>query len=698
MVQAEPWLERDRAMIDPLKTIGIERGKPFKPDANRQQILQSAIQEAKAFLDARYDTFPPYYDGGRWFFPITDEMHNSVMSDWKTPDSYPVDARGTGYTLAFFSAKHLGEAQYYLLTGNAKDGKPLDGKSTYRLRVPANAPVTQYWSMTVYSRDTHAFIKNATRVGRSSQSPGLKKNADGSADIYFGPKAPAGQESNWVPTAPNGRFEVLARFYGPQKPLFDKTWRLPDIEKVAAQDSNGYPTPETALRVQDEQDYQHAIHAYRFFYPTVSMEGTFQGTRDAGAEDNKNVMILAGSPRHVLFTGNSDTPYMGAVLNLKQSGPMVIDLPAGSYLGVINDHHFRYVHDVGIPGPDAGNGGRHLILPPDYKGEVPPGYYTARSNTNLVYLAARALPAGGDMKGALEAQRRVKIYPLSQAANPPAFTFLDMTDKGINVTLLRWEDNLQYWEKLHKVLQEEPALEEFRPMYGMLAALGIEQGKPFAPDARMKAILEQAAQAGRAQMLVAGFGSSRPDRVVWNDRKWEWAALRYENGDFELPTGIDVEARDRWFSQAVAVSPKMFLRTAGAGSLYWLGLRDKNGAYLDGSKTYKLSVPQPVPQKLFWSVTVYDSATRSQIQTDQDKAALRSLVELKDVATTGATDLYFGPNAPAGKERQWIKTNPGKGWFVYFRLYGPEGPAFDGSWKPGDFEEIAPPSIGRALQ
>jgi hypothetical protein len=111
-------------------------------------------------------------------------------------------------------------------------------------------------------------------------------------------------------------------------------------------------------------------------------------------------------------------------------------------------------------------------------------------------------------------------------------------------------------------------------------------------------------------------------------------------------------------------------------------------AYLDGAKTYKLSVPQPVPQKLFWSVTVYDSATRSQIQTDQDRAALRSLVELKYVATTGAIDLYFGPNAPAGKEGQWIKTNPGKGWFVYFRLYGPEGPAFDGRWKPGDFEVV----------
>jgi hypothetical protein len=195
-------------------------------------------------------------------------------------------------------------------------------------------------------------------------------------------------------------------------------------------------------------------------------------------------------------------------------------------------------------------------------------------------------------------------------------------------------------------------------------------------------------------MLVAGFASSRRDRIVWPDRKWEWAALRYENGDFETPTGIDLEARDHWFSQAVAVSPNMFLRTAGAGSLYWLGLRDKDGAYLDGGKTYRLSVPQPVPQKLFWSVTVYDSGTRSRIQTDQEKAALRSLVGLKDAATSGATDLYFGPSAPAGQEDRWIKTNPGKGWFVYFRLYRPEGLAFDGSWKPGDFEEVSTVGCG----
>ena len=232
MVQAEPWLERDRAMIDQLKTIGIERGKPFSPDSSTRQILGDAILEAKAWFDARYDLLPPYYEGKHWFFPITEEMHQSVMADWRVPDSYPVDARGTVYTLAFFSAKHVGQAQYYLLTGKDRDGQPLGGRTSYRLHVPANAPVTQYWSMTVYNRDTHTFIRGARSVGRSSQTPGLKKNEDGSVDIFFGPTAPNGDEANWVPTDPKGRFEVLARFYGPKPPLFDKTWQLSDVERV----------------------------------------------------------------------------------------------------------------------------------------------------------------------------------------------------------------------------------------------------------------------------------------------------------------------------------------------------------------------------------------------------------------------------------------------------------------------------------
>jgi hypothetical protein len=218
--------------------------------------------------------------------------------------------------------------------------------------------------------------------------------------------------------------------------------------------------------------------------------------------------------------------------------------------------------------------------------------------------------------------------------------------------------------------------------------LGIEKGKPFRPDARMTEILERAAKAANAQMRVAAFGDRLPERIVWPDRRWEWAALRFEDGDFNTPSYTDLYAREKWFYQAIGASPAMFKRDPSAGSLYWLGVRDKSCATLDGGKTYKLNVPQPVPGKLFWSVTVYDTDTRCQVQTEQGKAALRSLFELKGKGGRSSLDLYFGPNAPVGHADEWIKTIPGKGWFAYFRVYGPEKAAFDGSWKPGDFEEM----------
>jgi hypothetical protein len=146
----------------------------------------------------------------------------------------------------------------------------------------------------------------------------------------------------------------------------------------------------------------------------------------------------------------------------------------------------------------------------------------------------------------------------------------------------------------------------------------------------MKGILDRAAKVGRQQMLVTAFASTRPDRMAWTDRKWEWAGLVPGDANFQTPNGMDLGARDRWFIQAIVTSPAMFRRTPGAGSLYWLGLRDSTGAYLDGGKTYKLTVPQPVPSKLFWSVTVYDAQTRSMVQTDQNKAALRSMFELTE--------------------------------------------------------------------
>jgi hypothetical protein len=448
----------------------------------------------------------------------------------------------------------------------------------------------------------------------------------------------------------------------------------------------GYPTSSATTKAQDDADYQRAITAYRFWYPTVSCEGIFNGGRAIGVKDNEQFMIMTAGPRQVAFTANSDTPYGAGAIDLTD-GPYVVEVPPGLFIGLVDDHNQGWILDMGLPGPAGPKGGKHLILPPGYKGTIPDGYFVGQSPTYKVLVALRSLPQNGDAKAALDALKQVKIYPLSTASSPRLITFVDTSDKNLDSTSLKWEDNLKYWEKLHDVISAEPLVDKFLPMYGLLATLGIEKGKPFAPDARMKAILRRAARDGRDQMLVSAFDSKRPDRIAWSDRSWEWLGLVPGSAQFETPYGMDLEARDRWFAQAIVTSPAMFKRTPGAGSLYWLGARDKSGAFLDGGKTYKLTVPLPVPAKLFWSVTVYDAVTRSEVQTDQDKAALRSLFELKDL-TGSSVDLYFGPTVPKGQGERWIKTTPGKGWFAYFRIYGPNGPAFEGSWKPGDFEEV----------
>ena len=449
----------------------------------------------------------------------------------------------------------------------------------------------------------------------------------------------------------------------------------------------GYPTSETAQKGQDAVDLNRAIHAYRIFYPTVSGVAIFKGDEKLGVVPNKVFGTLDTKPMHVGFTLNSDTPYAPLILDLRD-GPMVVELPPGPLICAAMDLNQRWVADMGLPGPDAGKGGKHLLLPPGYKGEIPSGYYAATSATYRMLIGLRSMPVGGDVPAAIERIKTVKVHPLNPPPDWAETKWIDLTPVPHDTTPLAWEDNLQFWQVLKEVVDSEPPYRPYRDQYGDLAVLGIAKGKPFAPDARMKRILEQAARVGCAQMRVESFADNRTDRVVWPDRKWEWAALRFEDGNFNTPNYVDDYARDKWFFQAIGASPAMFRRDPGAGSLYWLGLRDNSGAYVDGGKTYKLTVPQPVPGKLFWSVTVYDAETRSQVQTDQGKAALRSMFELKDMAAEKSLDLYFGPKAPAGHESEWIKTIPGKGWFVYFRIYGPEKAAFDGTWKPGDFEAV----------
>jgi len=234
VVQRDHWIQRDRSMIDQLRSIGIEKGMPFDPDADTKELLEAAALEAKAWLDERYDRwFPPFWPGSRWSLPASPEVVQGQATNYATEDSYPVDLRGLTYSYAYISIKRLGTAQYYLMAIRDEDGEALGGRRTYRLNVPANPPTKQYWSATVYDRATHALIRGMPRASRSSQIPDLQKNADGSIDLYFGPKAPAGKDSNWVPTSAAGKFEVMFRLYGPEKSFFEKKWVLPDIERIA---------------------------------------------------------------------------------------------------------------------------------------------------------------------------------------------------------------------------------------------------------------------------------------------------------------------------------------------------------------------------------------------------------------------------------------------------------------------------------
>ena len=236
VVQSEPWIERDRAMIDQLRTIGIEKGKPFTPSETTRKVLDAAVEEAEAILERRYDAgFPPFYPNSHWMYPTLPEAIEGQGTTYSDHDKYAIDARALLYTYAFISIKRPGAAQFYLVSIRDKDGNGFDGAKTYRLNVPAGAPVEQYWSVTAYDRQTHALIRNMPRASRSSQIPELQKNADGSVDVFFGPQAPAGKDANWIPTDPKRGFELMLRVYGPKKEFFDKVWKLSDVEKVAAQ-------------------------------------------------------------------------------------------------------------------------------------------------------------------------------------------------------------------------------------------------------------------------------------------------------------------------------------------------------------------------------------------------------------------------------------------------------------------------------
>lgn len=445
---------------------------------------------------------------------------------------------------------------------------------------------------------------------------------------------------------------------------------------------DGAPSAATVKKAYDFLDLSRGSQAFLNGIPAASVYAMLEGLKAAGVRPGAlGVFETLMDARSLFLTANSTTMYCMAEIDV-ENGPVVVEIPPG-VLGPINDAFFRFVVDVGRTGPDQGKGGKYLIVHRDYKGEIPEGYFVARTSTYRNLLFFRAFVVNNDLAAtAAGIKRAFRMYPLVSAASPPQQDFVNLSGKKMNTV---HANDFKFYEELNAVIQYEPE-DAFDPeLVGLFAAIGIKKGSPFEPDARMKQILTEAVAIGNATARAISFAPRKQSVYFYPDRQW---TSPFAGRSYEFYNDGERVLDDRIFFHymATGITPSMAAPKVGTGSVYALAFRDASGAYLDGGNAYKLTLPHPVPMNNFWSLTVYSGQHRSMLETDQKLAGLDStLADLKPNAD-GSYTIWFGPKAPAGQEGNWIQTSPGKSFNVILRLYGPLQPWFDKSWIPGDFE------------
>ena len=448
---------------------------------------------------------------------------------------------------------------------------------------------------------------------------------------------------------------------------------------------DGVPDKETVETVYNFLDFQHAYQAYMSGMQIASMEAMRKGLLEFGPANTTAILFEDLMDSKALWlTPNTTSVYMASWLELGDE-PMVIETPP-DVLGFIDDHWFKYVVDFGRLGPDEGQGGKFLILPPGYDGDVPEGYHVAKTSTYGNWVVWRGFQVDGSPKPAVDATKKLfKIYPLSKKDNPPAMTFVNASGK-FHSTIHRMDYNI--FEEINEVVQVEPSQGESAEILGMFASIGIKKGQPFEPDARMTEILKAAASAG-ALTVKTIWTSPRDEMFYFYPGESNWLNP-FPGGDYEwLNEGaklLDVRAGFHFY--ATGITPAMAKKIVGKGSKYAYAYLDADGNPLDGGKTYKVHLPPNVPAKDFWSFTLYDNQTRSMLQTDERFPGIDNNKPGMIKNDDGSYDVYFGPKAPEGQENNWLQTVPGKGWSVILRLYGPLEPWFDKTWRPGEIELV----------
>lgn len=488
--------------------------------------------------------------------------------------------------------------------------------------------------------------------------------------------------------------------------------------------NDGVPGPKTTAAVYDNLDRTFAYRAFMDNLRGVSIHALRKGMQDLGMKPNE-VLIFSElmDAKSLFLTANADTIYVMGYLDLSK-GPVVIETPP-EFLGVAQDAWFRWVIDLGIPGPDRGLGGKYLIVPPGYKGPLPQGEFNiSQSQTNTVLWFGRSFLADHkDPKPVVDVIRaHTKVYPYEPGGlGTPLAEFLagkapiaplkepapTVFHEGSGTVMNTLPPNdWTFFEMLNEVVQEEPATALDPELMGPIAALGIVKGKPFAPDGRMKKLM--------AEGLALANATSRTLFVSPRDPSWyyypdsAWFNFLFQTGyQFETPipeitkegvkpfpdTGYrTMDARTNFFYGVTGITPAMAMRLPGMGSQYLLAMTDAEKNHFDGAKTYKVTLPKSIPAANFWSLTVYDNMTRSMLATPQGfpRAGSQSYPSpAAEPNPDGSTTVWFAPEQPKGVERgNWIQTVPGKGWFTILRLYSPLEPFFDKSWRIGEIEPV----------
>lgn len=444
-------------------------------------------------------------------------------------------------------------------------------------------------------------------------------------------------------------------------------------------EGGSFPTEASTHKIYDEMDRQRATQAYMDLYPSLSLYSIVKSQiRDFGFKSASDIGVMADfmTPTENYLTGNNITVYAFASIDLKVDGPTVVEIPPGMY-GNANDAAFKYLTDFGPTGPDKGKGGKYLFLPPGYKGENPNGYFVFRSPGYRIWAMMRGFGEVGNGDQAVKwFKDRLKVYPL--ATGPREHTAVNCS--GIGANTLPPED-ASVFTMLNEIIQYEPTELFDKELLGRLATLGIEKGKPFEPDQRMQGIFETAAKQGVAMSRAIVYASRDPEIKYWPNRHWEKMFIR--NTEFVDDGHNDIDARTLWHYQAICVSPNLLSTTAGVGTAYLTAFRDKDGAYLLGNKNYRLRVPDKPPVERFWAVTAYDPISRSLLGSGGNiNVGSTGKPEVND---DGSVDIYFGPKKPEGG-KNWIKTDPNKGFFVVFRFYGPLEGYIEKTWVLNDFE------------